>query len=55
MVLGKGEKGYLVTLGWPDRTFLIVEMWADTIEDAIAHVGTLTDGEVVTVLKLWVP
>lgn len=57
MVLGRGPKGYLITLthgGEGSRALLIVEAWAEGMIPAVAMVQELTDGEVISCVKLWV-
>lgn len=53
MVLGKGPKGYLITLIQPDHGALMIEVWARGMIEAIAHVEEVSVGEVVSCLKLW--
>jgi hypothetical protein len=57
MVLGRGPKGYLLTLVFPGeeglRALLIVEAWADGMIPAIAMVEEISAGEVVSCVKLW--
>ena len=58
MVLGRGQKGYLVTLMLPSdvggsRALLMLEVWASGMIEAIAMVEEVSVGEVVSCLKLW--
>jgi hypothetical protein len=57
MILGRGPKGYLLTLMYHGergpRALLIVEVWADGMIPAIAMVEEISDGEVVSCVKLW--
>lgn len=55
MVLGRGSKGYLVTIVLPEpRGIMLVEVWHDSMIGAIAYVQEISEGEVVCCLKLWV-
>ena len=58
MVLGRGDKGYLITVMLPSnvegsRVMLMLEVWASGMIEAIAMVEEVSVGEVVSCLKLW--